>query len=608
MFKIQGQGDLSPPPPPPPAPPPSGFPGTIPGKKRIVRGSVFQTTERDSITGISGGDLSGIIQDDIPSSDARARALSARYGVTKIEHQTTTIAVTDEKTETDDNGSSSGDTFRDRVEDGDESVIGVKIVIDSIIEVNLERKRFSARYTFTLLYSPQILKNKGFDRNGKVIPLKVLWSNSIGDPKILQESYKEVQLKMKNGFQCLYRYHQYKYEGEFSISCAVKVSISSTLSANTTSSSSSAKETSSNQSTSRSSKLNLSRLSAVSGNAVDNDEKLYRESGSDFPFDSHLCTITMYVASSNAFSDLHLYDRTRYIEDHPISVMEANSVKQVGNERFFDFLDATHRDANSNVEDANNNVIKNFEAISNEWDVLLPKDHYYNAYANDSSGRYKFQIRFHIKRKAEYFIYNGFLLVFFVVGMNFPMFSIDVEDVQGRLNICVTIALTLVALKFSLSGKMPQSSKSNWLDSYINHGIITCLAFMIVVSIVGSNRGLMRGHDAHDRRTADFACFTLLLIAWVGYAIFRFVKTKLNNKLKSELLGEPLKLNYSDDVKGKSTRQSRIARSDVMSTGSIYDSHKFGSSASGEERSRSDTALETLQEDDNENQEYESDE
>jgi hypothetical protein len=165
---------------------------------------------------------------------------------------------------------------------------------------------------------------------------------------------------------------------------------------------------------------------------------------------------------------------------------------------------------------------------------LLPKDHYYNAYADSSSLRYKFQLRFHIKRKAEYFIYNGFLLVFFVVGMNFPMFSIEVEDVQGRLNICVTIALTLVALKFSLSGKMPQSSKSNWLDSYINHGIITCLAFMIVVSIVGSNRGLMKGRDAHDRRTADFACFTLLLIAWVGYAVFRFVKTKLNNKLKTE--------------------------------------------------------------------------
>lgn len=406
--------------------------------------------------------------------------------------------------------------------DGDrQRTIGIKITIPTLFKVDLTRKQFTARVKVVLIYSAELLANPESN-------LTTLFVNSIGKPLVLNVVKEVMAVQCGLGQrQCKYVYLQTLYEADFTISCAVKVT----------------------------SKQGQTRL-----------QKEFHSTVSDFPFDSHLCFVSTQLSPDNAYSEA-FKDLTKTGIDMVFS--EATNLKTLARPNYTDWLDYCVSPISTRQAEAESTstthaeapilydpkyVIQDFEVVSNEWQVLLPDDSF-RCFGSGVSSRPKAQLRFHIMRKSEYYLWNGFALVFFVVSMTFPTIGIPSGNVADRLNFLVTIALTVIALKFSLSDKMPLSDRSNWLDTYINYGILTCLAMMIVVSTVGS----MEAHeDDTAQQNADRSSFFLLCIVWCGYTLNLIYKiqrkfiTHLDGEVLSEDgLGRRILLDYSEDILGR---------------------------------------------------------
>jgi len=139
-------------------------------------------------------------------------------------------------------------------------------------------------------------------------------------------------------------------------------------------------------------------------------------------------------------------------------------------------------------------LLRNVEPVSHEWAVYTAEQVHFQ---NDM-GRVFYQLGFKIQRNYEEYLYNGFGLVFMLICMNFTVFATPIDDLATRIIVIVTTSLTIVALKISLSDKMPKSRETNFLDSYINSAIAYSLAFAIAIAVVGSNY-----RSSHESESAD---------------------------------------------------------------------------------------------------------
>jgi len=108
---------------------------------------------------------------------------------------------------------------------------------------------------------------------------------------------------------------------------------------------------------------------------------------------------------------------------------------------------------------ASGKIIYNIDPVNDEWTVFKPR---FNAWIT-AVGVPAYQYTFTIKRN---FSDNTFTLIFIITLMNFVVFSIDQTDIAARQSFLATVALTLIAVKFSLENDLPKSSRPNYIQNY----------------------------------------------------------------------------------------------------------------------------------------------
>ena len=90
-------------------------------------------------------------------------------------------------------------------------------------------------------------------------------------------------------------------------------------------------------------------------------------------------------------------------------------------------------------------------------------------------------------RRAGYYIFNAFFLIFLITSVSLTIFSIDCKLTPNRLQITYTLLLTSVSFKWVVNRSLPTVSYLTSLDQYA----IACIFYICLLcfyhSIIGSN-------------------------------------------------------------------------------------------------------------------------
>jgi len=191
--------------------------------------------------------------------------------------------------------------------------------------------------------------------------------------------------------------------------------------------------------------------------------------------------------------------------------------------------------------------IRNFECVAGDWE-LFPAQ--FVTYIEQTDSKARFQLGFRVMRKGEYLIQNGFVMIYIIFSIIFTSFGIILGDpvtgsmdamsvsdaVSSRLSIIVTVTLTLIALKFALSDKMP-ASICNWLDLYLNISVLCCLIMMAIFSLYTHNIHRM---SVNTDKFIFFATFTTWNFYNISFCACLLIKTRSMNSHIVKTLGKPL--------------------------------------------------------------------
>lgn len=90
--------------------------------------------------------------------------------------------------------------------------------------------------------------------------------------------------------------------------------------------------------------------------------------------------------------------------------------------------------------------------------------------------------RFHMRRYPYYYIVNVFALTMMISTLSVCSFAIPFTDIADRLSFNVTLLLTLVALKFVVSGFMPKVPYMTMMDIRLNLSGFVLLVVMLIQS------------------------------------------------------------------------------------------------------------------------------
>ncbi|XP_028408136.1 uncharacterized protein LOC114530728 [Dendronephthya gigantea] len=95
-----------------------------------------------------------------------------------------------------------------------------------------------------------------------------------------------------------------------------------------------------------------------------------------------------------------------------------------------------------------------------------------------------YKIKCHVERIPNFYLLNIVIIVFSILGLTFCSFAVDISSLDVRLNVTLTLLLTLVAFKFVVSQRFPNVSYLTRLDEYILFCmIIQCL--IAVAHVIG---------------------------------------------------------------------------------------------------------------------------
>ncbi len=125
---------------------------------------------------------------------------------------------------------------------------------------------------------------------------------------------------------------------------------------------------------------------------------------------------------------------------------------------------------------ASGKIIYNIDSVNDEWTIYKPR---FNAWVT-VVGVPAYQYTFTIKRN---FNDNTFTLIFIITMMNFVVFSIEKSDIAARQSFLATVALTLIAVKFSLENDLPKSSRPNYIQNYNLVSVLYTVFLMFTFAI-----------------------------------------------------------------------------------------------------------------------------
>jgi hypothetical protein len=121
-----------------------------------------------------------------------------------------------------------------------------------------------------------------------------------------------------------------------------------------------------------------------------------------------------------------------------------------------------------------------------EWRFLSPQWHVVETDPSLSTSRRQYS-ELHLdlvaKRVYNYYLYNIALVVFLIASLSVLSFCIELEDLANRTSITLTLLLTSVAFKITLSEKLPNVAYLTLLDQYIlwSLGMYMCMCMSSVI-------------------------------------------------------------------------------------------------------------------------------
>eukprot|EP00045_Choanoeca_perplexa_P005327 m.44947 g.44947 ORF g.44947 m.44947 type:complete len:290 (-) comp13061_c0_seq1:939-1808(-) len=125
-----------------------------------------------------------------------------------------------------------------------------------------------------------------------------------------------------------------------------------------------------------------------------------------------------------------------------------------------------------------------------------------------------------VARKPSYYLWNIVFPVFWVVSAAGVSMGIDGDDtttvLDARMQVTLTVLLTLIAVKFVVASDLPNASYVTWLDAYILFGFFL-IALVIIQNVIASR------FEDETRATIDFVGLAIFGILWLGLHIGVFV-------------------------------------------------------------------------------------
>merc|ERR1719242_1840150 len=128
-------------------------------------------------------------------------------------------------------------------------------------------------------------------------------------------------------------------------------------------------------------------------------------------------------------------------------------------------------------------------SIADEWDfysTMLEIADSSSGASRSKSVYHEITVRFKMRRKWQVYIYNIIIYFMVITFLSLTCFALDVEDIGERLNLAVTILLTLVAFQHTVFAKLPNIPYLTFLHKYI------ILSFIFVCAVIWRVRLLRR--------------------------------------------------------------------------------------------------------------------
>jgi len=107
-----------------------------------------------------------------------------------------------------------------------------------------------------------------------------------------------------------------------------------------------------------------------------------------------------------------------------------------------------------------------------EWTIHQPGC---QILAND----FKVKITVPVRRLPNYYLTNIYKMMFLFTFLSLIVFLLDLKDLPDRVNMLLTLMLTLIAFKFAVQDSLPTTSYETLLDTYV----LRCFELMFGVGI-----------------------------------------------------------------------------------------------------------------------------
>lgn len=142
---------------------------------------------------------------------------------------------------------------------------------------------------------------------------------------------------------------------------------------------------------------------------------------------------------------------------------------------------------------------------------------------NDDGIQYaSLDITLRMWRSCSFYVYNFVLPIFLMVLLSFVSFVMDCSSLSDRLQVNLTLILTLVAFKYATSQYIPQTSYLTYLDKYI------IVSFLYLTLVTGQgvlcSTVVEENQDAFNRVSASVFVASWLIVNLLSGAYLAFVR------------------------------------------------------------------------------------
>jgi len=196
-----------------------------------------------------------------------------------------------------------------------------------------------------------------------------------------------------------------------------------------------------------------------------------------------------------------------------------------------------------------------------EWDFLCSKK-------SNMPGLKLLEGRHHIFianqpviRKTGYYTLNVVPLNFAVSMFSWCAYLLPLDDFESKIEIILTLLLTLTAFKFVYSDRLPRVDYATWLDVYMNWtlGLFVLQAMGHAVAYIR----LGAGHQKYDIYQLEMMVLLILVAGLVSVHVAVVVMTKEHHKVK-EMGHDELKQLLTERSKAEKSKAGKTKGSELF--------------------------------------------